>query len=302
MMRRMRHVVAALAALTLSGCSAIGWLGHTFGGAILPILNGATGTRDADVSHFRYGPHPRHQLDVYVPKDRQGPLPVAVFFYGGYWDSGDRANYAFVGEGLAARGIVAVVPDYRIYPEIAFPAFVEDGALAVRWTFDHLAVLGGDRGRVSVMGHSAGAHIAALLAFDEHYLRDRGFVAPPLAGFVGLAGPYDFNPKYLPFTPEKTEKLFGPPAAWAKAKPLTFFQGGEPPMLLFHGTADTICWPYHTEMLAKRAHALGIPADARILPGADHYQVLVGLAPPLTGLAPVLEPSAAFLKAPRARD
>jgi acetyl esterase/lipase len=302
MMLRMRHVIALLAASSLSGCAAISWLGHAFGGQVLPILNGATGTRSADVSHFAYGPHKRHQLDVYRPKGVAGPLPVALFFYGGYWDSGDRANYAFVGEGLAARGIAVVIPDYRIYPEIGFPTFVEDGALATRWTFDHLAVVGGDRGRVTVMGHSAGAHIASLLALDERYLRARGFVTPPFAGFVGLAGPYDFNPVHLPFTPAKTRAIFGTEAAWGKAKPITYLEGGEPPMLLFHGTTDKVCWPFHTEKLAAKARGLGIRADAPRLPGGVHKQRLVGLAPPLRALAPVLEPAARFIQAPRAAE
>ena len=292
MMAGMRTLAACVSVLALSGCSAIGWLGNTFGGQVLPILNGATGTRSASVSHFTYGPHARHKLDVYTPRDARGPLPVAVFFYGGYWDSGSRADYAFVGEGLASRGVVAVIPDYRIYPEIAFPAFVEDGALAVRWAFDHLAVVGGDRGRVSVMGHSAGARIAALLALDERYLRDRGFVTPPLAGFVGLAGPYDF----LPFTDADVQQLMGPREGWPDTQPINFVDAQDPPALLMHGERDDIALPGNRTRMAAAIQKAGGRGEAVLYPELDHSGILVALAKPFRWLAPVRDAADAYMR------
>jgi acetyl esterase/lipase len=81
-----------------------------------------------------YGEGPRRRLDVYRPGEAgPGPRPVVVFFYGGSWQNGNRADYRFVGEALAAMGFVAVLPDYRLHPDGLFPGFVEDGAAAVRW-------------------------------------------------------------------------------------------------------------------------------------------------------------------------
>ncbi len=121
-----------------------------------------------------YGALPRQRLDVYRPREVRRDARIVVFFYGGYWQSGRKEDYRFVAEALTSRGLIAVMPDYRLYPEVTFPGFVEDGALAVKWVHDHAAEIGGDAGRVYLMGHSAGGHIAALLTLDEHYLREVG--------------------------------------------------------------------------------------------------------------------------------
>ncbi|MDE2608299.1 MAG: alpha/beta hydrolase, partial [Burkholderiales bacterium] len=91
-----------------------------------------------------YGPLARQKLDIYAPLGATRPTPVVVFFYGGNWDSGARGEYRFVGEALAARGITAVIADYRLYPQVVYPAFVEDSARAVAWTLAHIGSYGGD--------------------------------------------------------------------------------------------------------------------------------------------------------------
>ena len=142
-----------------------------------------------------YGTDPRQELDVYVPAaPAAATRPVVVFFYGGSWQNGDRANYLFVAQALTSRGYVAVLPDYRTYPETAFPGFVDDAAAAVRWTRDHAHEFGGDPARLFVMGHSAGAHLAALIATDPRYLAAQAMSKADLRGMIGLAGPYDFLP------------------------------------------------------------------------------------------------------------
>src|SRR3954471_10166956 len=125
-------------------------------------------------SNLSYGKEPRQSLDVYTPCGDPKHAPVVIFFYGGYWQWGSKSDYRFVGQALASKGFIAVLPDYRLYPRVTFPAFVEDGAQAVRWTRDHIARYGGDPNRLYLMGHSAGAHTAALLAVDPHYLQDAG--------------------------------------------------------------------------------------------------------------------------------
>ena len=138
----------------------------------------------------RFGPHARHHLDVWVPSHpTSAKLPVVVFFYGGGWVAGERGDYAFAGRAFASNGFVAVVPDYRLVPGVRFPAFVKDGALAVKWARDHAAEYGGDPERLTLSGHSAGAYIAAMLALDPRFLRNAGIDPKAVRAAALLAGP-----------------------------------------------------------------------------------------------------------------
>ena len=156
------------------------------------LTSGAGSRVTADLA---YAPGPRHGLDVYVPVKSYGPVTVVVFFYGGGWTSGDKATYRFLGRTLAADGVLVVIPDYRVYPAVGFPAFLQDAALAVSWAERNAARFGGDPRRLFLMGHSAGAYIAAMLALDPIWLRGVGIdQRRDLAGVIGIAGPYDFLP------------------------------------------------------------------------------------------------------------
>lgn len=235
-----------------------------------------------------YGPEERHKLDLYQPANGQVSKGLIFFVYGGSWKTGTRTNYRFVGEAFASRGYTVVVPDYRLYPEVRFPAFVEDAALALAWTRRNLEP--GVAERTLLMGHSAGAHIAALLALDRRYL-DAVDVAPEaVSGWVGLAGPYSFDLlKYRSIRP-----IFegsGPPE---QTRPITFAHGGAPPALLIHGTDDGTVRPENSQMLAARLTELG--AEARYLPLVDvgHSGILVSLSEPFESRAPVIETTLAF--------
>ena len=164
--------------------------------------DGVTPTRN-----IAYADGPRHRLDIYAPLPAVTPAPVIVFFYGGGWASGSKAMYRFVGAGLAARGVLVVIPDYRLYPEVRFPAFMDDAATAVAWTRANASRFGGDPRRLFLMGHSAGAQIATLLALDAGYLRSV-HLSPrrDVCGVIGLAGPYDF----LPLRSATLRDVFGP--------------------------------------------------------------------------------------------
>jgi acetyl esterase/lipase len=177
-----------------------------------------------------YGSLQRQKLDVYSPKGEVQKLPVVVFFYGGSFQSGRRQDYRFVGEALTARGFIAVIPDYRVYPEGRFPDFIEDGASAVSWARNHINRFGGDPSRLFLLGHSAGAYIAAMLALNPHYLAQVGLSNADLRGFIGLAGPYDFQPPNNP----KLIEIFGA-LDTAEAQPINFVSTNAPPALLLHG-------------------------------------------------------------------
>ncbi len=236
-----------------------------------------------------YGSDPRQTLDVYQPTATGRDRPVVVFFYGGSWSSGTRDGYQFAGRALAAQGFVVVIPDYRLVPQVRFPGFVEDGAAAVRWAEAHAEEFGGDGGRVVLMGHSAGAHIAAMLALDERWLgADRAAVM----GLVGLAGPYDF----LPLDPGAAQAAFGGWPRPDETQPITFADAGDPPALLLTGAKDTTVRPRNSEALAARLTAAGVTARLVSYPDVAHIGILTALSEPFRGKAPVLADTAEFVR------
>jgi acetyl esterase/lipase len=236
-----------------------------------------------------YGAGPRRTLDVYRPRDAAG-APVVVFFYGGSWQGGRKETYRFVGRALARRGIVAVIADYRVYPDVVYPGFIEDGARAVRWTAAEIAAHGGDPRRIVVMGHSAGAHIAAMLALDGRWLAAAG--APPVAGLVGLSGPYDF----LPIRDPALVRAFGG-ANRPETQPIRHVADRPPPALLVTGTADRIVDPDNSARLAARLEEAGGTVRLVRHRHVGHALTVIALAlpAPLRWLLPVAREVAAFV-------
>ncbi|MDO9453143.1 MAG: alpha/beta hydrolase [Stagnimonas sp.] len=247
------------------------------------------------------------KTDVYTPKGAAN-APVVVFFYGGRWSEGSKDLYEFVGGALAKQGFIAVVPDYRLYPKVKFPVFVEDSAKAVRWAHDNAARYGGDAGRLFVMGHSAGAYNVAMLATDESYLKAVGGSRQWLKGMIGLAGPYDF----LPFTDDDIKDMFGPPERYASTQPINHVDGTNPPMLLMHGEDDVSVFPKNTRNLANKIKAAGGPVETVFYPKLSHSWIVATLSTTLqkqsdvmrytkdfvlrkSGLKPDVEPTPATL-------
>lgn len=238
---------------------------------------------------MRYGDAPRQRLDVYAPPAADH-APVVVFFYGGRWSEGRREDYRFVGAALAEAGIVTIIPDYRLYPEVRFPAFVEDGAAAVAWALDQAEAFGGAPDRLYLMGHSAGAHIAALLALDRRYL---GAAADRLAGWIGLAGPYDF----LPLEAADLRDMFGPPERFPRSQPVRFARAGAPPALLLHGRDDATVSPDNSRSLAAALRDAGSDVRLTLYDGVGHAALVGALARPLGFVAPVREAVVRFTRA-----
>ena len=230
-----------------------------------------------------YGELPRQKLDVYRPRGVRQPAPTIVFFYGGRWQRGSKEQYRLLGATLARQGWTVVIPDYRLYPAVEFPTFVEDGAQAVHWVQENIGGFGGDPEQIILMGHSAGAHIAALLALDEHYLGSVGMQPSAIRGMIGIAGPYDF----LPFTDADVRALMGPPEQWPETQPIHFVEGTPPPMLLLHGLKDKTVRPRNTRALAARIREQGGCARTIYFPELGHIDILVALAAaPLLDIQP----------------
>lgn len=245
-----------------------------------------------------YGPEARHRLDVYRPPEGQAAKGVLVFFYGGSWKSGERGNYRFVGEAFASRGFLVVIPDYRLYPEVRFPAFVGDAALAVAWARRNLSVKEGAAGTgkdlpLVLMGHSAGAHIAALLALDPDYLAAAGLAPRSVSAWVGLAGPYAFDP----FRFRGIRPIFETASSADEARPVTFARAGAPPALLLHGVSDGTVRRSNSQELAEALTRLKVPVRHIELPDTGHIGILLSLAAPVGDPALVIEPTQAFIEA-----
>lgn len=240
-----------------------------------------------------YGDGDRRKLDIYMPDPAVDKAPVVVFIYGGSWSGGKRGYYRFVGEALTSRGFVVVIPDYRVYPEVGFPVFVEDGAAAVAWVHAYIARWGGDPDRVTLMGHSAGAHIAALLATDRHYLADVGLPPGAVRGFIGLAGPYAIDPsRYKSIRP-----IFASAESLEATQPITFIDGDEPPMLLLHGAADETVFPVNTLAFGDRMRAFGRSAEVIEYEGVGHVRIVLDMAEPFRRPGGVLDDVDRFLQA-----
>ena len=239
-----------------------------------------------------YGTLERQMLDVYAPSRETAPAPVAVFFYGGSWDTGRRQDYGWVGRALAAQGFLTLVPDYRLYPAVRYPSFIEDGALAVRWAVDHARALGGDPSRIVLIGHSAGAYNAAMLALDDRYLKATGVDPKVVRAFAGLSGPYDF----LPLDGPITRQTFGEAPDLPGTQPAAHVRADSPPAFLATGDADTTVKPRNTVALAAALRAKGVAVEERHYPGLNHADTVLALSKPLRGKAPELAEMVAFLR------
>jgi acetyl esterase/lipase len=287
-----RALLAGCTALAASACSRLGFFAVN-----APAAFGAY----RRVTEVAYGQGPAQHLDVYLPeRAADGPRPVVVFWYGGRWSEGDKADYKFVGAALAGLGYVCMIPNYRHYPAVKLAGFMDDAALAAAWAFAHAADYGADAKRLFLMGHSAGAHMAALLALDGRYLAAHS-AAPPIAGFIGLSGPYDF----LPLTDPDLIDMFGPPENFPRSQPITFALAEVPgvmpagprtaPMLLIHGLADDTVWPKNSINLATALERKNAVVTLKLYPKLKHADTVAALSLPLRARAPTLSDIAAFV-------
>jgi acetyl esterase/lipase len=237
-----------------------------------------------------FGTH--HQtLDVYRPSREQPSAGVIVFLYGGGWKSGSKDYYDFIGDAFTARGYVVVIPDYRKYPEVKHPSFVEDAAQAVRWVTEHIETYGGDKTRLFVVGHSAGAHIGAMLIADTHFLQDAGVDASHIKAFAGLAGPYNFIPEEEPYL-----TIFGPPDRYPTMQVNHFITGDEAPMFLLHGEEDKTVGLFNLEKLKSAIHSHSGKVEWKLYKDTGHIGIVAALSRPLRSNAPVLEDMDRFFK------
>lgn len=263
--------------------SVLGLLGGCSPAALLNTTVSRQGFKlEADIP---YGSEPRQKLDVYTPDQPRADGKTVIFFYGGSWDSGAKGDYLFVGQALAARGITTIIPDYRVYPEVLYPTFLDDGAAATAWAVKKVGV-----DRLFVAGHSAGAYISIMLVANTPYLAAVGVDRMKLRGGIGISGPYDF----LPLTSRRLQEIFGGPDR-RETQPITYARAPLPPILLLHGTTDTTVRPFNSERLAEAWRKAGGKAELKLYPDVDHIDIVGAFSGLLRGRAPTLDDTISFI-------
>jgi acetyl esterase/lipase len=284
MLKALGVAMMAIFMAALSGCSGL---------RLLDTITPSSGyTRTADIA---YGSDPRQRLDVYRPLQAAVGQPVVVFFYGGSWNSGARGQYRYVARALAKRGITVVVADYRLYPQVRYPSFLEDNAQAVGWTHRHIGEYGGNAQRLFLMGHSSGAYNAAMLALDPRWLQAVGMQPRDLSGWIGLAGPYDF----LPIDNPEVKPVFFFPDSPPDSQPINHVRAGAPPALLIAANSDSYVNPQrNTAGLAKRLRADGVSVQERYYARVNHMTLVGAFAWPLAWMAPVTDEVVRFIETP----
>jgi len=274
----MKKISAALMLLLLTGCA-------TLLNASIP-RDGYSVMRDV-----AYGTHERQRMDFYIPDNLKSPAPVIVFFYGGSWKMGTKADYRFLGQAFASKGFITAVVDYRLYPEVYFPTFMEDSASAFVHIHASIATQGGDPKRMFVAGHSAGAYNAMMLAANSEFITKAGGQPSWIRGAIGVAGPYDF----LPLTDPDLISIFSKRPA-AETQPINFVTQDMPPVFLATGTADDTVIPRNSERLAAKLETLGQTATLHRYPDLDHIDIILSLAHGFREKSPLLNDIEAFIK------
>ena len=217
---------------------------------------------------------------------------MVLFFYGGNWSSGDKGMYLAVGQALASAGIVTVIADYRLYPQIRYPDFLTDNASAFRYVHDHIAEYGGDASRIFLMGHSAGAYNAVMLGSDPEWLHAAGADIGQVKGVIGISGPYDFLP---PTDPDLVITFGGNERA--DTQPINHVDGPRPPMLLVTGDQDTTVLPRNAVNMAVKLKSVGSPVETKVYPGIGHIGIILTMAPLFRARAPLRQDIVDFITA-----
>jgi len=263
--KTIQYITLIFALLALSSCVNTG----------LKVINGLANPKEYTVFKDVSYTDNTSRLDIYLPKKQKATATI-VFFYGGCWGYCTKLNkshYLFVAETLTKQGYAVVISDFRQYPQVKFDEIIKDSANATVWVTEHLQEYGIDNDNVFLMGHSSGAHIAAMLANNEHIL---GEYLSEINGFIGLAGPYDF----YPFTDDYMYTLFSPENDYFNALPINFINGNEPPQLLLHGLKDKTVYIHNPNNLAKKLQENGIDVTKILIGKTSHAKILVELSKP----------------------
>ncbi|WP_245923291.1 alpha/beta hydrolase [Leucothrix arctica] len=257
--------VLAILAIALSGCASV---------KKTDAINFLVPSGGYTKQQVSYGSDKQQSFDLYLPKTSATKIPV-VYVYGSAWKTSfNKSDFVFVAQALTSLGHPVIVPEHRRYPEVKFPVFVEDVADAISYVDRNSIGLPKPFTEFILMGHSSGAHTAALLATDQRYFNQRQ-VKARLKGLIAMSGPYD-----LPMNDPEVAAIFDTTTA-QRAKPVLNVRPNMPPTLLLHGLADPRVPPYHASRFRDALLAKGNDVTMKLYPGVDHEKLLGGIAKPL---------------------
>ena len=253
----------------------------------LAVVNGITSSGGVGVSkNILYGDEPSQDLDIYYPKPLAQAMkaqsaindsyPMVVFVHGGSWESGNKEQYAFVGQSLAQAGYVTAVINYRKAPEHVYPDYVEDAAQAIAWSIDNATSLHADPKRLAVVGHSAGAFNAVAAVANEDFLAPYGVNPKDIKAVVGIAGPYSYD-----FRKFDSATAFAADATPDEVMPDRQIKGEQPPYLLLTAEKDKVVYATNTIKMTKALQEAGVTVENGEIKGASHATSIGAMAPPL---------------------
>lgn len=218
----------------------------------------------------------KHQLDLFLPGkppapgEANGKPPLVMFVHGGAWRMGDRRIYGGLGRAFAEHGIACAAISYRLSPEVMHPAHVEDCARALRWLVDHAAEYGYDRDKLFLCGHSAGAHLVALLATDPTYLVAQGLTTKDVRGVVPISGPFDVSPGIA-----LLEQAFGTDVEVRRdASPLRNVTKDAPPFLVLWADRDMAGLPASGKLFAAALRRAEVPVESAEIKDRTHGSII----------------------------
>lgn len=321
-MPKASRIAAALSAIALAGLPAAAPAQRTFAVAERPLSDDADPgapkawpggvTSRADIRYAAVSGYRRLTLDLYLPPSKAGPKPLVLYIHGGGWMNSDSRHFGAVADlpalfaRLAGEGFVVAAMEYRHAREVAFPAQAQDARAALRFLKANAARFGIDPARSGVIGGSAGAHLAGVLALScgDASLDPAGTTAPAgsecVQAFVGWYGVYDAAALATERPTGRDggiEALLGcggtcPPEKIAAVSPVSYLDRADPPTLLIHGTEDRTVPVSQSRLLEARMKSAGVPVEAIYLPGVDHS--FIGKAPADTRAATLRAVNASF--------
>lgn len=221
-------------------------------------------------SDIPYGDHMRQILDIYVPEGGDGPFPVLVFFHGGKWISNSKDTFSCIGKPYLENGVIFVSVNYRLAPEYPYPTPVSDCESAVTWVYENIDTYNGDPERIILAGHSAGAHLCAIITVKNGWIEEAGLPEDIITGCVLLSGPTDLRQiryhEIRSFIPARS--------LIDEASPVLYVQEGLPPFIIVYGTGDSMVPERIPQDFLEKLREHDVDATGIGLPMRTHLQVL----------------------------
>jgi arylformamidase len=224
-----------------------------------------------------YGDGPAQRLDVFPATTGQGRAPVMVFIHGGYWRSLDKADHAFVAPVFNRQGVCVVVPNYALCPAVSIPEITMQMVQALAWTSRHVAAWGGDPGRITVVGHSAGGHLAAMLLLCRWRDVDQDLPKRLVRRALSISGLYDLAP--LRHTPFLQPDLRLTPKQVRQASPAGLPRPDKGKLYAVAGADESSAFLQQNRLIRKAWGRKRVPV-CEALSGLNHFSVLEALVEP----------------------